>query len=220
MQVIRSLVALLVVFLVASPAFAQRVEVSFGAGYVASEGITSNERPLLNAVYDTLSPESGASINLTLGVFFNDQLQGEFLFGRQASRLVADGPAGKLPLADLDIYDYLFNLVYNGGERDARVRPFFFGGIGATQYSFGNTLLAGSTGSLDGETRFSTNVGGGVKAYFGPNVGVRVGVRWTPTYITSTDAGVWCDPFYGCWAVGNAQYSNRFETSGGLTVRF
>jgi hypothetical protein len=44
-------------------------------------------------------------------------------------------------------------------------------------------------------------------------------LRWTPTYIKSDPAGIWCDPFYGCWALSDTQYSNQFETSGGITVR-
>lgn len=54
----------------------------------------------------------------------------------------------------------------------------------------------------------------------GPRVGARVGVLWTPTYIKSDAAGWWCDPFWGCYLVGNAQYSHQFDISGGITFRF
>jgi opacity protein-like surface antigen len=114
----------------------------------------------------------------------------------------------------------MFNYVYNWGARDTRVRPFLFGGIGATNYSFGQNLVAGSTGNIENETRFSTNFGGGVKFYFAPNVGARVSLRWTPTYIKTDPAGLWCDPFYGCWQLVDNQYSNQFETTGGITFRF
>jgi opacity protein-like surface antigen len=220
MVIIRSGIVLLLLLTVVSPALAQRVEASFNVGYSASEGISTDQRPLIGQLYDTLAVDSGASVNLTFGVFFTDQMQGEFLWARQNSRLQADGPGGKLPLSELAVYNYMFNFVYNAGARDARVRPYFFGGIGATNYSFGENLLAGSSGNLDGETRFSTNWGGGVKFYFAPSVGAKVGVRWTPTYIKSDAVGVWCDPFYGCWPLVDNQYSNQFETSGGITVRF
>jgi hypothetical protein len=62
--------------------------------------------------------------------------------------------------------------------------------------------------------------GGGVKFYFTPKIGAKIGLRWTPTYIKSEAAGVWCDPFYGCWPLVDNQYSNQFETAGGITVRF
>ena len=40
------------------------------------------------------------------------------------------------------------------------------------------------------------------------------------TYIKSNPAGYWCDPYFGCWAVGDAQYSNQLEFAGGVTLRF
>ena len=116
------------------------------------------------------------------------------------------------------------NLVYNWGESDARVRPFIFGGLGWTRYSFGDLLVGRpSTApitSIDSENRFSSTWGGGVKFYFLPNVGARVAVRFTPTLVESDPAGLWCDPFYGCWQLVDNDYSNQFETSGGITVRF
>ena len=86
------------------------------------------------------------------------------------------GPgAVDVKVSDLTIYNYHGNYVYNWGERDAKVRPYMFGGLGATQYTFGDVLLATPPGSvasaIPGETRFSTNWGGGVKAYFTPAVG-------------------------------------------------
>lgn len=206
--------------LLAPTVSAQKVEVSFSGGYSASEGITSTQPPLLGQQFNSIAPESGASFSFTVGAFFNEHMEGEFLFARQSSRLVADGPGGKLPISELNLDNYMGNFVYHWGEHDARVRPYFFGGIGATNYAFGNNLLAGGNGQIPNETRFSTNWGGGVKFYPAPKFGVKVGVRWTPTYIKSDPAGVWCDPFYGCWQVVNNQYSHQFETSGGVTIRF
>jgi opacity protein-like surface antigen len=206
--------------LITRTASAQRIEVSFNAGYSASEGITTDERTLVGQLYDTVAVDSGASVNFTFGVNITPQAQVEFLWARQNSRLQADGPAGKLPFSELALYNYMFNFVYNAGDSDAAVRPYFFGGVGATNYSFGEILVPGATGDIGGETRFSTNFGGGVKFYFTPKVGAKVGVRWTPTYIKSDAAGIWCDPFYGCWPVADTQYSNQFETAGGITFRF
>ena len=44
--------------------------------------------------------------------------------------------------------------------------------------------------------------------------------RWTPTYIKSDAEGWWCDPYWGCYVVGNPQYSYQLELSGGITLRF
>jgi opacity protein-like surface antigen len=207
--------------LAAAPAWAQqRVEASFNVGYSASEGITSDQVPRLGQLYDTLAVDSGASVNFTVGFFVAEQAEVEFLWARQNSRLEADGPAGKLPVSELALYNYMGDFVYHLGRHDSKVRPYVFGGIGATQYSFGTNLLAGSTGSIPGDTRFSTNWGGGVKVSLSPNIGAKIGVRWTPTYINSTSSGIWCDPFYGCWPLADAQYSNQFETSFGVNIRF
>jgi hypothetical protein len=61
---------------------------------------------------------------------------------------------------------------------------------------------------------------GGVKFYVTPMVGARVGVRWTPTYIKSNTTGIWCDPFYGCWPIGQHHNVNQFETAGGVVIKF
>jgi len=39
-------------------------------------------------------------------------------------------------------------------------------------------------------------------------------------YIKSDAEGYWCDPYWGCYVVGDAQYSNQFGFSGGITLRF
>jgi opacity protein-like surface antigen len=204
----------------APAAFAQRAEASVNVGYSVSEGISTENHSILGRSFDTIAADSGASFNFTFGYLFTDSSGVEFLWGRQNSRLQADGPAGKLPISELAIYNYMFNYIYNFGLRDTRVRPYLFGGLGWTQYSFGNFLVAGGTGDIENETRFATNWGGGVKFYFAPNVGAKVGVRWTPTYIKSDPAGLWCDPFYGCWQLVDDDYSNQFETTFGVSVRF
>jgi hypothetical protein len=43
---------------------------------------------------------------------------------------------------------------------------------------------------------------------------------YTPTYISSTAEGWWCDPYWGCYLVGDHKYSNQFQIRGGFTFRF
>jgi hypothetical protein len=59
-----------------------------------------------------------------------------------------------------------------------------------------------------------------VKVYGNSKIGGRFGARWTPAYIKSDAVGWWCDPYWGCYLVGNAQYANQFELNGGVTIRF
>ena len=54
----------------------------------------------------------------------------------------------------------------------------------------------------------------------GGNFGIRLGVRSTPTYIKSDSAGGWCDPYWGCYIVADAQSPNQWEFNGGITLRF
>jgi hypothetical protein len=95
------------------------------------------------------------------------------------------------------------------------------GGMGATNFSsIDYTRITGEQGTIGGETQFSTTWGAGVKVFPSPNVGARFGVQWTPTYIKSDAAGWWCDPWWGCYLVGNAQYANQWDLGGGITFRF
>jgi Outer membrane protein beta-barrel domain len=205
------------IWLLAQPLSAQKVEVSFNAGYTLSEGIQGEERNILGLIYDRAEVNSGGSFHFTVGFFVNPKAQVEFLYGRQSSELSAEGVAPKQKISDLDVNNYHGNFVYNWGEEDAKVRPFAFIGLGATNYSFG-TGPAGQ--KIEGETKFSTTWGGGVKFYVAPKVGVKFTARWTPTYIKSSASGYWCDPFYGCWVLGDPDYSHQFDLSGGVTIRF
>lgn len=203
-----------------------RIEVSGNIGYSVSEGVDVENRPLLIGVFDKLTVDSGLSWNFTVGYLFTPHAEVEFLFGRQSSELFSEGPAGQLAISELNVYSYMANFVYNFGESDSRIRPYAYGGLGATHYAFGDLLLpppviAFRPGTkLDSETRFASNWGGGVKFYLTPRLGAKFGIRWTPTYIKSDPAGTWCDPFYGCWVLGDSDYSNQFETAGGITLRF
>jgi len=95
------------------------------------------------------------------------------------------------------------------------------GGLGATHYGSVNfTTAAGTSRTTGGNSQFSTTWGAGVKVYPGKNVGLKLGMRWTPTYIKSDATGWWCDPYWGCYVTGDAQYSNQFEFGGGITLRF
>ena len=219
---VRRLVVGVLAFMFTSAALsAQRAEVSFSAGYTLSEGISVEERLIAGVVADKAEVNSGASFNFTGGVYVSPSTLIEFLYGRQSSKLTAEG-VGKVDVADLKVDNYHVNFVYHWGDSDAKVRPFAFGGLGATSYRFGTAFIIppGGTGNLGSETKFSTTWGGGVKFFATPNIGIKATARWTPTYVKSGSAGVWCDPWYGCWVLPDPDYSNQFDISGGITFRF
>jgi hypothetical protein len=100
------------------------------------------------------------------------------------------------------------------------MRPYVLGGAGATQFGSVAASAGGQQRNIRSQTRFSTTWALGVKVFPNERAGLRVEGRWTPTYIKSDAAGWWCDPFWGCYVVGSAQYANQFELSGGITLRF
>lgn len=208
----------------AIPARAQRAEASFNIGYTASNGITGASTHIIQGqAYTDLDVTSGFAWGFTVGAFLNPHMEVGFLFDHQKSTFEVSSPSPSLKVADLAVYNYHGIFEYNWGAPGGMVRPFAFGGLGATHYAPGDLAITptipGRT-SIDSATKFSTTWGGGVKVYPGKTVGVRIAGRWTPTYIQSNASGYWCDPWYGCWVVGDAQYSQQFEFTGGVTVRF
>lgn len=207
----------------ATPAVAQeyKAEVTVNFGWVFSDGVTGkNVAGGDGNIYNEITPKDAGSFHLTFGFLPSENLEAGFLYGRQTSELQARGTA-TTKLDDMAVVNYHGYFAYNFGDFDQMVRLYLMFGLGATRYdgvSF--TTAEGDERNVPGQTRFSTTMGGGLKVYPSPNVGVKLGVRWTPTYIKSDAAGWWCDPWWGCYVVGDSQYSNQFELSGGIAFRF
>jgi opacity protein-like surface antigen len=221
MSIIRVIGAGVVMVLAAAPSALAQVEVSGNIGYVSSDGVTSDGILAGDGnIYDEVNPVSGLGYHFTLGVMAGEQFEVGFLWGRQQSELEVGG-TNTVTVGDMNVDNYHGYFQYNFGDSSSKVRPFVMGGLGATKY--GNvdfTRLNGQTATIDSNTRFSTTWGGGVKAYASDHLGFRAAARWTPTYIKSDAAGWWCDPYWGCYLVSEAQYSNQFEFTGGIILRF
>ena len=211
------------VALAAAGSWAQdtRAEIGVNAGWTFSDGVTGG--PLLagnGQLYDSIEPKDSFSWGLDLGFFVNENVQVGALFSRQSSKMVIGG-TNDLEVGDWSVDNYHGVVTFNAGDSDAQVRPYVFGGAGVTRYgSIGFTGFNGQAREIGGETQFSTTWGAGVKIYPGKSVGLKLGGRWTPTYIKSDADGWWCDPYWGCYVTGDAQYSNQWEFSGGLSFRF
>jgi outer membrane protein W len=212
--------------LLASGAWAQdhRLEISGNGGWTFSDGVSSAGGPVLGGdgnLYDRIDPKDSFSWGLTIGYYLNENSELEFIYSQQQSTLQASGTA-TTDIADFSIKNYHGVYSYNFGETDAVARPYISIGAGATSYpGLTFTRLNGDTAEIGGNTQFSGTLGLGVKVYPGSGkAGLRLGARWTPTYIKSDSDGYWCDPYWGCYVVGNAQYSNQFEFTGGISLRF
>lgn len=225
--------AVLVVALAGQTLSAQRVEIAPFASYTFSDGVKFNPRTLVvnpldtnGTVIDELVPQSGFSHGVQVDFMADSAVAVGFQYSNQFSKLQVGpetlvvnplaGPSRRTTLTDMNVRNYHGMMTFN--LADEEVIPYLFLGLGATQYSFDDFM----GNSIEGNTRFSSTWGGGVKIMASEHVGFRFTARWTPTYINSDATGIWCSSYYGggCWVVGNANYSNQFELGGGLVFRF
>jgi hypothetical protein len=197
-----------------------RVELSGTVGWIFGDGV-SGDTIVVPGVgsFNQIDPKDSASWGLRLGYMINDNNELGFLFNQQPTELELGG-TDVVTLADVSIRNYHGYWAYNFGDFDATARPYFLFGLGATQYGSVTARVGDMNQSAGGSTRFSGSAALGLKVFPSPRFGLRVETRWTPTYIKSDAAGWWCDPYWGCYVVGDAQYANQFEISGGVTVRF
>jgi opacity protein-like surface antigen len=197
-----------------------RVELSATAGWTFSDGVSGAGVTVPGVgVFDRIDPKDAFSWGARLGFNMTPNVEVGFLFNQQSTTLEVGGTSS-FDLGDLKVYNYHGYVAYNFGDSDASVRPYFLGGIGATQFGSIAVNAGGVERDIDGTTKFSTTWGAGLKLFPSPNFGIRLEGRWVPTYIKSDAVGWWCDPYWGCYVVGDAQYSNQFELAGGITLRF
>jgi OprF membrane domain len=201
--------------------FAQhRVEASAMFGWSFNDGVSSTQTIIaMNGnAYNRIDPKDTGLWGLGIGLMLSEQTEAGFMWNHQGSKLVAGGALGTpdREIGNMSINNYHGYLSYNFGESGTKIRPFVYGGLGAT--SFGNVDFG--MGTIGGNTQFSTTWGTGVKYFVSPKIGIRAGASWTPVYIKSDASGYWCDPYWGCYLVGDAQYSNQFHLTGGVTFRF
>ena len=202
------------------------MEVGVNFGYTLSEGVDITPTLTSLGTVTKINPTNGASWGLKFDYLAGENFAIGFLYDQQMNKLNADFQSGsKIDVAENNTYNYHGVFTYNFGGQDSKMRPYFYGGLGATHFSGGNGLLKvtppPTQTSVGGETQFSTTWGGGVKFFASKSVGLNFEMRWTPTYIKSDPAGVWCGGYYwGCWVVGESDYSNQFKMAAGIVFRF
>ena len=219
----KALVFAVIVLAASSAAWAQapKVEVSALFGYSLADGVSGDPFRAGNGqTYDRVDPKDSMNFTLSGGFFVGPNAEVGFMWRRSPSTLEISGTT-TTELGDINIDGYHGFFAYNFGDSEAKVRPYVLGGLGATHYgSTSFTKTGGATATIGSNTQFSTTWGAGVKIYPAPKVGFQAGIQWTPTYIKSDAAGWWCDPWWGCYVIGDAQYSNQFEFAAGVTFRF
>ena len=203
--VVGSLMALLAAV---APASAQtKAEVSGFFGWTLADGVSGD--PVLGGdgnIYDRVDPADSESFGFSLATVFGQHVEVGFLWDRQSTTLEIGGTTTR-DMGELDITNMHGYVGYNFGSTDSPVRPYVLGGLGATSYSnVAFTTAGGAALETGGNTQFSTTWGAGVKLFPSAGAfGIRAGVRWTPTFIKSDADGWWCDPYWGCYVVGDTQ---------------
>jgi hypothetical protein len=218
----KGIVAVGLFLMTGAPAFAQshKVEVSGFVGWALNDGVDGNAVLAGDGqIYDTIEPKDSAIYGFTVGFLVSEGAEVGFRWAQAPTTLLAKGTAER-EIGDMSVGSYHGYFAYNFGEVDAPMRPFVLIGLGATSFGSVDATIGGVNRSIGGETQFSTTWAGGVKIFPSPHVGVRLAAEWTPTYIKTDSVGWWCDPYWGCYLVGNAQYSNSFQFNGGVTIRF
>jgi opacity protein-like surface antigen len=168
------------------------------------------------AFFHRLEVKNGLSFGATVGYLLGEHSGVEFLWNRNRADAVGEiRGAGESPkLFTLTTNQYMANFLFHLTDKEHHFRPFVMAGLGGTN-------LSPDHSHIDGITRFAFLLGAGAKFYMTKHFGLRGQLKWSPTYVTTTGGGVWCDPIWGgCWNVGNSHYLHEFDASGGLTVRF
>jgi len=205
----------------ANAAFAQyRFEASGFGGWSFSDGVSG--QTVISGTgqaFNRLDPKDSAVWGASFGYLFTERTEAGFMWTRQSSKLLAGGTSDR-EIGDMSVSNYHGYLAYNFADSATAVRPFIYGGLGATNFGSVDFTTTQRSGTIGGNTQFSTTWGAGVKLFPSSHFGARITTSWTPVYIKSDAAGYWCDPFWGCYLVGDPQYSNSFHITGGVNVRF
>ena len=169
--------------------------------------------PALNPVFKSLHFESNPSYGVALNHSVHDNVRVEFQWSRQDThidgRSRANNSNTRLFGAYLD--QYHFNFMFHAAEMGNHPQLFFVGGLGFSTFE--------PRAHLDTKTQFSFEVGGGVKYFFVPHLGLRLEAKWTPTYVKSSEE-LFCNGFNECYAVSNHEYAQQGEVSSGIIIRF
>ena len=192
-------------------AFAQNFEISGHIGRQFNGGID-----LSTSLFQRIDVADSTNFGATAGYLLGDHYGVEFQWNHTRADTSAQplGGGPEVKIFTLNQNQYMGNFVFHFTGRESRLRPFAFIGHGASD-------LSTNRPGVSGTTRFAFALGGGAKYNLSKHFGLRGQAKWSPTYITTTNGGYWCDPFWGgCWVVGNDHYLHEFDISGGITLRF
>ena len=192
--------AAFVLIFTASPAFAQRWDLTALGGYTTSATIDKRTEGI-----EELKVKGSFTWGLVLDRDLSDHLGAEVSWAQQRSALRIGTASGSADLFDMQIARLHGSLLYRFGTDAARIRPFVFAGLGAAFLS---------SRDVDTETKFSWGLGAGLKWTPSKNWGARLQARYTQIRLNDSSSDV-CDPFGFCQGS-----FHQLEMLGGLALRF
>lgn len=195
----RPAVALLAL-LPAAPAVAQQNDAALLVGYTTSGGIDMTAPGI-----QKLEIAGSATFGLSARHFFSRRLGAELSWTRQDSALTLGTRDGQADLFDVDVSVLQASAVYRFGWDRSVFRPFVLAGAGAT--------FLDAT-DLEGETKFSLSLGGGVDWSTSERTALRVQARYLHALLDDSSSD-FCDPFDFCQGS-----LHQFELLGGVVFRF
>jgi opacity protein-like surface antigen len=180
---------------------AQSWETSGVVAYTPSAGL-DNQAPEIRE----LNIGDGFTWGLQAARSLTPRWSAEALWTQQSSALTVGTDAGTADLFTMTVRQLHGDVLYHFGTANARLRPFVFGGLGATFFS---------ADDLESETKFSFGLGAGVKCFRWDAMGVRAHFRYKPTIMNDEDAADFCDPFGFCQSS-----LQQIEVAAGAVLRF
>jgi opacity protein-like surface antigen len=167
---------------------------------------------------DYLKIKNSENYGIMAGVTFWSHFEAEFMWNRQPTSLSShnpnDGTYTFLSNMNLDMYQG--DILYQFSSSDSKFRPFIVGGLGVSH--FGVPPVNGQS-VLGFSNRFSYNLGGGIKYFFTPHVGLRLEARWSPTD-TTQGQGQFCDEFGNCYSTAITNKAEQGQANIGIIFRF
>ena len=203
-----------VVLLQACTAMAQKLEVSPFIGYTTKARISGDG----TIVPGDLLIEDSFTAGVGLGMTTPQHVGFEAMYTYQNSSITFDPtvvvgqPSTQKDLGGLGVHLIHANFLFYQARMDAITEPYFLLGLGAI-------ILDPSASGYQTETKFTWAIGLGVKHWVNDKMGIRLQVRYEPTYINATNSGYWCDPYYGCYTQQDWNYLNQFDFTGGVCIK-
>jgi hypothetical protein len=180
--------------------WAQGTEIALLGGMTSSANLENRAREIQD-----LKLASGLTLGGALTHFFSSHIAAEVSFAHQMSALRLTTATDSANLFEVGIGQLQGSFVYQFGADPAKVRPFLFGGLGATFLS---------SAYLEGETKLAWSAGVGLRWFPWKQTGVRLHARYNPTRLNDANSD-YCDPFGFC-----QDALKQFEVMGGLVLRF